>query len=117
MLIAFLLTMTLVSALGISLAIPLILRRVKPNGRYGLRTSDTFADEQVWFDANAASGRDLLKLALAQLVGLYLPLLFWPVRLGYYLFGNLALMGLGAIAITTVGVSRAHHMRKDRPLS
>ena len=119
MLLTFLVATTIVSVLEIGLAIPLIRRRVKPNSLYGLRTSDTFADEWVWYEANAASGRDLLKLALVQLAGLFLPLLFWPLNLGYYVVGNLALVGFGTIAMALTGVIRAHSMRRslERPTS
>ena len=37
------------------LAVPLMRRRVPPNGLYGLRVAATFADEEVWYEANARS--------------------------------------------------------------
>jgi hypothetical protein len=46
------------------LAIPLVRRRVGPNQLYGLRTRETLADEDVWYEANARSGRDLVRLGL-----------------------------------------------------
>src|SRR5947207_1568020 len=52
----------------IALAIPLIRRRVKPNALYGLRVPATFADEWVWYEANAKSGRDLLIVGILQFV-------------------------------------------------
>ena len=97
----------------IACAVPLLRRRVKPNGLYGLRTSDTFADEYVWYEANAAFGRDLLLLALVQLAALLLPLLF-PFKVGYYMIGNLALVFLGTLVMATIAVARAHFMRKRR---
>jgi hypothetical protein len=66
----------------IALALPLMQRRVPPNGLYGLRVSATLSDEWVWYEANAASGRDLLKLGFAQLVAATLPLAFLPARTG-----------------------------------
>jgi hypothetical protein len=114
MLPTFLVTMTAVSLLEIGMAIPLIRRRVKPNGLYGVRTSDTFADEWVWYEANAASGRDLVRLGGFQLAGLYLPLLFSPVNLGLYLVGNLGLVFVGTLVAATIAVARAHFMRKRR---
>src|SRR5207302_8963817 len=54
--------------LFIALAIPLIRRRVKPNALYGLRVPATFADEWVWYEANAKSGRDLLIVGILQFV-------------------------------------------------
>ncbi|MBI2407755.1 MAG: SdpI family protein [Gemmatimonadetes bacterium] len=37
-------------------AVPLILRRIKPNRWYGFRTDKTLGDERVWYEANAYSG-------------------------------------------------------------
>jgi len=39
---------------------PLASRRVRPNRWYGLRIRATLADEHVWYEANAATGRDLI---------------------------------------------------------
>jgi uncharacterized membrane protein len=44
----------------ISLAIPLILGRVPPNGYYGFRTSKTLSSPAIWYPANRASGWYLL---------------------------------------------------------
>ena len=41
------------------LAIPLWMRLVSPNVLYGVRTRATMADETLWYDVNAACGRDL----------------------------------------------------------
>ena len=41
------------------LAIPLWMRLVPPNVLYGVRTRATMADEALWYDVNAACGRDL----------------------------------------------------------
>ena len=51
-----------------AVAVPLMLRRVPPNPIYGLRVRATFADPSVWYDANAASGRDLFWLGAAIVV-------------------------------------------------
>ncbi len=54
--------------------IPLARRRVRPNRWYGLRIPATCADEYVWYEANAACGRDLILLGCALLlVALGLP--------------------------------------------
>ena len=42
------------------LAIPLWMRLVPPNVLYGVRTRATMADETLWYDVNAACGRDLV---------------------------------------------------------
>jgi uncharacterized membrane protein len=43
-------------------------RRVHPNRWYGLRVPATFADEKVWYDANAVAGRDMMILGSAIVV-------------------------------------------------
>jgi uncharacterized membrane protein len=69
----------LFTALGLMLVVlgwPLARRRVGPNRWYGLRVPATFADEQVWYDANAVAGRDLIALgALLVILALTLPTL------------------------------------------
>ena len=51
------------------LAIPLWMRRVPPNVLYGVRTRATIADERLWYDVNAACGRDLALAGLLVTVG------------------------------------------------
>ena len=61
----------LFAALGVLLAgigWPLAQRRVRPNRWYGLRVPATFADERVWYDANAVAGRDLIALGVTLVV-------------------------------------------------
>jgi hypothetical protein len=48
----------------IATAIPLVKRRVKPNGLYGFRTPKTLRNERIWYEANAYSGRLLLWLGI-----------------------------------------------------
>ncbi len=50
--------------LVVGLSVPMILRRVKPNLWYGFRTAKTLADEEVWYAANAYSGRLLLVMGV-----------------------------------------------------
>lgn len=69
-LVVYVITNALVAGLGI----PLLRRRIKPNGLYGLRIRETLADEDVWYEANARSGRDAIIIGvvgLALSVGLY----------------------------------------------
>ncbi|MFO7608638.1 MAG: SdpI family protein [Candidatus Krumholzibacteriia bacterium] len=42
------------------MGIPLARRRVGPNHLYGLRVPETLADEAVWYEANAVTGRDMV---------------------------------------------------------
>lgn len=54
-----------IGLLSLILGVPLAQRRVRPNRWYGLRLPATFADETVWYDANAATGRDMMALGAA----------------------------------------------------
>src|SRR6266513_2997010 len=54
------LTVMACDALFIVLAIPLMLRKVRPNVLYGYRTRATLTDEALWYDANAHFGRGFL---------------------------------------------------------
>ena len=64
-------------ALGLALAAlgwPMATRRVGPNRWYGVRLPATFADQQVWYDANAVAGRDMIVLgAVIVVVAVALP--------------------------------------------
>jgi uncharacterized membrane protein len=63
-----------VGLVSILVGLPLARRRVRPNRWYGLRVPATFADEYVWYEANAVAGRDLMALgAVLLLVALGLP--------------------------------------------
>ena len=77
------------SVVLILVAIPLALRKVRPNVVYGYRTRATLSDEDVWYDANAYFGSRLIVACLCGAVAawaLYVlkplpPDLFLPVSL------------------------------------
>ena len=72
------LLMQVVSSLVlISLTVPLILRKIPPNGLYGFRVPRTLRDPVVWYEANAYAGKCLLGAGVAILVGA--PALFFLV--------------------------------------
>ncbi len=86
-----------IALFSIVAGVPLASRQVRPNRWYGLRIRATLADEHVWYEANAATGCDLVLLggvllvaALALLhVGLS-PLAYVAVWGGAFLAGSLA---------------------------
>ncbi len=103
-----------VSLLLIGLALPLMRRRVKPNALYGLRVPATLADEWVWYEANARSGRDLLLLGLMEL-GLSLLLPFAPgVTEEACALGLAGFLTLGTLASCILGWKRANRLLADR---
>jgi uncharacterized membrane protein len=108
----YVLTFSGLGLLLIALALPLYLRKLPPNRWYGVRVSATFADEAVWYEANALSGRDLIVLGVLQvLVATLLPaLLSEPV----YVFLNLGIMLAGGIAFGVAAVKRANRLLAER---
>ena len=100
-----------VGLLFIGLAIPLIRRRIKPNKTYGLRLPATFADEWVWYEANARTGRDLIYGGLCQLTAAVLLL---PVPFIAYVLINAAVILASTLWMVVAGTSRAERLLKQR---
>ena len=65
----FMIMFVCAALLIVGASVPLILRRAKPNRWYGFRTSKTLADERVWYEANAYSGRLLCGLGVILALG------------------------------------------------
>jgi uncharacterized membrane protein len=82
------------SLLLIALSIPMILKRVKPNGWYGFRTPKTFSDPDIWYKANTYAGWRLLWAGVIGTIGgvvlFYLP----GIDVARYGFGFLAVIGI-----------------------
>lgn len=80
-------TVILLSVVVMAIGLPLILRRIPPNGFYGFRTPRTRADPALWYGANAFAGWALLLAALATaLVALFCPTHWFALRgFGTYL--------------------------------
>lgn len=110
---SYLLLFVLVGLLLVALAVPLLMRRVKPNRFYGLRVPATFADEQVWYQANAASGRDLLAFGLAT-VALAIVLGLLPIAPATYTMVLAGALAAGAIALAVIGWRRANRLLRER---
>lgn len=107
------LILVLVGVLLIAIGVPMILRRVPPNPIYGLRVPATFKDEQVWYDANAASGRDCVVLGIVSvLFALVPPALGWNGE--SHLIGWAVVVSVGALAMAVVGWRRANRMLRAR---
>jgi uncharacterized membrane protein len=109
-------TEVLFPALGlllVGLAWPLAFKRVPPNRWYGLRVPATFADEGVWYEANARAGRDMMALgAMVVLVGLFLPLVV-PLRQEAYAGICAAILGVGSLILATRGWRAANRMLRE----
>jgi uncharacterized membrane protein len=93
---------------------PLALRRIRPNRWYGLRVPATFADEQVWYDANAIAGRDMMALGVVVLiVTLALPRVAGLPESAYQGI-SAALVGLGSLVLAVRGWLTANRMLRQR---
>ena len=111
------LAVVLMLAVGLSLialSVPLVRRRIKPNSLYGLRVPATFADDRVWYEANAQSGRDMLFLGIGFcLLALAVPLV--PgMTTARYLTVLAGLMVAGLLVVAVLGWSRANRLLRER---
>jgi hypothetical protein len=52
-----------------ALSVPLILRKIPPNGLYGFRIPATLNDPQLWYSVNAFAGRRFLVVGLGTSLG------------------------------------------------
>jgi uncharacterized membrane protein len=71
----FTISPVVLGAIYIALGVPLALRRVRPNGFYGFRTSKTMDTETIWYEVNAFTGKAFIwcgsvTVSLALLVAL-----------------------------------------------
>lgn len=62
----FLVVFVAVGMLYVALGVPLLRRRVKRNVWYGLRVGETLANDEVWYEANAACGKQFIILGASE---------------------------------------------------
>lgn len=104
----------LVGALLIAISIPLARRQVAPNPTYGLRTRATLADPEVWYEVNASSGRDMVRVGAAVVVlALVLALVPGITENQHLIACEAALLG-GVVGVAVVGSRRAARMLRER---
>ena len=99
--------------LFILLGVPLTMRRVGPNGWYGLRVPATLADDWVWYEANARSGRDFVVVGLCQIVAA-VATHFQALSRNSYVGFNASVLLVGALAAAGLGWWRANHLLEQR---
>jgi uncharacterized membrane protein len=108
--------LTLTGLLLVALSVPMMLRRVPPNDFYGLRVPATIRDERVWYDANAASGRDMALFGMfVVLFGLVPPWLGWS-GVSHWLTWSAVVVG-GAVLTAVVGWRRANRLLREKLLA
>ena len=104
-------------ALGLlllALGWPMASRRVPPNRWYGLRVPETFADEHVWYEANAVVGRDMM--AVGAVVALVASALAWMARLPDSTYAGVCagLLGVGSLVLVVRGWRIAKRLLNER---
>ena len=104
----------IVGLILIVLGWPMAARRIGPNRWYGLRVPATFADERVWYEANAATGRDMMVLGAVLVVfALVLPhVADLPVEL--HAMACAVLLAAGAAIATVRGWRLANRLLRER---
>ena len=98
----------------VGLAWPLAARRVPPNRWYGLRVPATFADETVWYDANAVAGREMMSFgALVTVIALVLP---HVAQVGSQTYAAICagVFGLGSLILAIRGWRLANRLLRQR---
>ena len=66
--VTYLVIFGLMSLLYVGLGLPLARRKVGRNSLYGLRVGETMASDEVWYEANAICGRELVAFGWASLI-------------------------------------------------
>jgi len=103
-----------VGLVSVVVGLPLARRSVRPNRWYGLRVPATFADEHVWYEANAVAGRDLMLLgAVLLLVALGLPRVATISRAAYAVTCTIVLV-IGSTICTVRGWRLANRLLRER---
>jgi uncharacterized membrane protein len=97
----------------ILIALPLLFRRIGPNGIYGLRIPATFADEWVWYEANARSARDMCVLGVVLIVLSIAESISGIPRNIYLPIVGVTTIG-GVIIVAIVGWRRANRLLEGR---
>jgi len=90
------------------LSLPLIWKKVPPNGLYGFRVSQTLDNPQVWYEVNTYSGKRLfwagVSIVLAALVLYFVP----GISVDTYALGVLAVF---AVVMVVGLVQTVQYMR------
>ena len=109
-----LLTFAAVDLLLIAISIPLLRRRVPPNMLYGLRVPATFADEWVWYEANARTARDTIALGVVHLLLTFVLMSLEALTESVAVGVSVSLLVAGVLAVAIVGWRRANRLLASR---
>ena len=103
-----------IGALSVVLGVPLAGRRVPRNRWYGLRIPATFADEHIWYQANAVTGRDLIVVGVVVLLAaILLPRLGLGPSPAYTIVCG-GILAVGSLVATLRGWRLANRLLRER---
>lgn len=95
----------------IGISIPLLFRKIGPNRLYGLRVRSTFADEEVWYEANGLMARDMIIFSVAEIAVAIGAL---PLEAKAYLMLLMIVGGVGLVVVSIVGWLRANRLLRQK---
>ena len=106
-----------IGVLFVGLGTPMALRKVPPNGLYGVRVPATLRDERVWYETNAVSGRDLVLLGVILIAGFWALPTFLRTAVAVLVQAAIFVFGSAAFAIRGVLLAirlEARYRARDR---
>ena len=93
-------------------AIPLAMRKVRPNPTYGIQSKAIRSDEKLWYAANAAAGRTLI---MGGIISLLLTVVFFFQRNmtdDYFLNAGAIVFMMSMLVVLLVTVIRVRRIKK-----
>jgi hypothetical protein len=90
MMIMFICSGTLLSLL----AVPMITRKIPPNGLYGFRVKKTMENPEIWYPVNAYSGKWLFLTGITMVISALVIKFIPGISIDVYAYSNLAVWGI-----------------------
>ena len=90
------------------LSIPMILKRIKPNGLYGFRVKQTLENPDIWYPVNSYSGKWLLATGIFQICAAIMLYFIPAISLDQY---SLAVLGIFVLAFAIGLVYSIRYMK------
>jgi hypothetical protein len=93
------------------LSVPLILKKIRPNGWYGFRVKQTLENPRLWYAVNAFAGRRLFFAGIASVFAALILYFIPGLSLDAYALGCLlvTLLGLGVAIVQSALYLRKWH--------
>jgi len=113
----YLVLYSLVNLIIIAGALPLAMRKVRPNPTYGIRSKAILSNEALWYAVNAACGRYLVAGGLIAL--LFTVFLFFQQNIDVISFRNGAAMtfGISMFFVLLASILKVRRVKKQLGIS